>query len=41
MTDIAQLLGATSEQAEADMRDVLEFETEIANVSVCFFSLHN
>ncbi|GFS75640.1 neprilysin-1 [Nephila pilipes] len=34
MVDIAQLLGATPEQAENDMREVLEFETILANFTI-------
>ncbi|GFX17356.1 membrane metallo-endopeptidase-like 1 [Trichonephila clavipes] len=34
MVDIAQLLGATPEQAENDMREVLEFETVLANFTI-------
>lgn len=32
MVDIAQLLGASLDQAERDMRDALEFESQLANV---------
>lgn len=35
MIDLAVLLGASPENASRDMKEVLEFEIQLANVSLC------
>lgn len=40
MTDVAELLGATREAANTELKEVLALETRLANVSVRLFVCH-